>query len=247
MGAGALEQHPQGQSPDHALRNLTRLGIVTGLAAEARCLSRAARRSPTLIHIVNASGDPTVAAQSLAAMGVGSLMSFGIAGGLDPALAPGRVIVATAVIDCQGERFDCHAAWRDGLIAALGHLSPVAAPLVGSESPLVALADKRAFHALYGAAAVDMESHAVARVAARAGLPFAAIRAIADPAGRALPSAALAGLSDRGAVRAGQVLRELARHPRQLPDLVRAALDTRKALDALGRCADADDLLFCGG
>lgn len=226
---------------------MTRLGIVTGLAVEARCLSRAARQSPTLIHIVNAGGDPAAAAQSLAAMGAGSLMSFGIAGGLDPALAPGRVIVATAVIDCQGERFDCHAAWHDGLIAALGHLSPVAAPLVGSESALATIADKRALHDRYAAAAVDMESHAVARVAARERLPFAAIRAIADPAGRALPSAVLAGLTGRGEVRAGQVLAELARHPRQLFDLVGVAIDTRKALDALGRCAEADDLLFGGG
>ena len=102
-------------------------------------------------------------------------MSFGIAGGLDPALSPGRLIVATAVIDGQGGKIECHGAWRDELIAALASLSPLAAPLAGRDGAIVTVAEKALLHARHGAAAVDMESHAVARVAARAGLPFAAV------------------------------------------------------------------------
>ena len=216
---------------------MTGLGIVTGMAAEARLLNHTVHRCLT------ASGDPAAAARSLIAQGAGSLMSFGIAGGLDEALLPGTVIVATCIIDCQGERFDCHPLWRDGLMAALDDQSPVAAALLGSDRPLATIADKRSF----AAAAVDMESHILARVAAGAGLPFAAIRAIADPAMRALPSAALAGWSDRGETRIAPVLWELAHRPWQLPALLRVALDTRKALAALGRCADSPGLLFGGG
>jgi hopanoid-associated phosphorylase len=221
-----------------------RIGIITGLAAEARCLDRVARHSPLPICVLHAAGDPAAAAQSLAGQGVASLMSFGIAGGLDPALSPGRVIVATAVIDGQGGKIDCHDAWRDELIAALASLSPLAAPLAGRDGAIATVAGKALLHARHGAAAVDMESHAVARVAARAGLPFAAVRAIADPADRALPGAALAGFGDHGDVRLGPVIGELLRHPGQLPALLGVARDSRKAMAALRRCAG---LLFGGG
>ena len=171
-------------------------------------------------------------------------MSFGIAGGLDPALSPGRVIVATAVIDGQGGQLDCHGAWRDELTAALASLSPLAARLAGRDGAIVTVAEKALLHAPHGAAAVDMESHAVARVAARAGLPFAAVRAIADPADRALPGAALAGFGEHGELRLAPVIGELLRHPAQLPALLGVARDSRKAMAALRRCAG---LLFGGG
>ena len=45
-----------------------------------------------------------------------------------------------------------------------------------------------------GALAVDMESHVVAHVAARHRLPMVAIRVVTDPAERALPPSALAGV-----------------------------------------------------
>ena len=99
-------------------------------------------------------------------------------------------------------------------------------------------------HAHLGAAAVDMESHRVACVAARAGLPFAAVRVIADPADRALPSSALAGFNARGETQIGAVLWELANHPLQLPALIRVARDSNKAFSTLNRCAA---LLFGGG
>ena len=223
---------------------MTGLGVVTGLAAEARSLDRFARRSLTPIHIIHAAGDAEAAAHSLVTQGVGSLMSFGIAGGLDPALVPGRVIVASEIIDGRGERLECQAVWRDGLMASLDRFSPVDAPLVGSDRALATVADKRAFYDRHGAAAVDMESHAVAQVAARAELPFAALRAIADPADRTLPNSALAGFGVQGEALIAPILLELVSHPGQLPGLLRVALDSRKALAALERCAA---VLFGGG
>jgi adenosylhomocysteine nucleosidase len=82
---------------------------------------------------------------------------------------------------------------------------------------------------------VDMESHVVAAVAAAAGLPFLVIRAIADPAGRALPAAALAGLSPDGGTRPWTVLLALARSPGQLIALIRLAGDSAAGIAALGR------------
>ena len=223
---------------------MSRLGIVTGLEAEAVSLAPTIRRSPTATKIIHAAGDPQAAAQSLVDEGADSLMSLGIAGGLDPSLKPGQVIVATKVIDDLGMPYDCRESWRDELMAALDRFSPIAAPLAGYDSAIATVSHKAAIHACCGAVAVDMESHDVACVAARTALPFAAVRVIADPAGLAVPSSALAGINGQGEIQYAAVFWELARHPLQLPDLVRVALDSGKAGLALRRCAD---VLFGGG
>ena len=216
---------------------MNRLGIVTGLEAEAVSLAPTVRRSLKPTKIIHAAGDPITAAQSLVAEGVDSLMSLGIAGGLDPSLMPGQVIVATKIIDDIGMPYGCQESWRDELMAALDRFSPIAAPLAGSDSEVVTVSAKAELHACSGAVAVDTESHDVAYVAARARLPFAAIRVIADPAGLALPSSALAGVNGQGEIQYAAVFWELARHPLQFPDLVRVALVSGKAGLALSRCA----------
>ena len=66
------------------------LGIVTGLASEAACLGK--------VQFCRVAGADAVraglAARALIAEGCLGLLSFGLAGGLDPNLEPGAVIVA---------------------------------------------------------------------------------------------------------------------------------------------------------
>jgi hypothetical protein len=107
--------------------------------------------------------------------------------------------------------------------------------LVGADAPVASVAAKSALYAATRAAAVDMESAAVARAAARHGLPFAILRAIADPAQRPLPPAALVAMRADGGVDLAAVLGALARSPGQLPALVRLGLDSRRAFSSLVR------------
>jgi len=70
-------------------------------------------------------------------------------------------------------------------------------------------------------------------VAARAGLPFAVLRAVCDPAEALLPPAALAALDALGAISIWSVAASLLRHPGQIFDLIalgRAAAAARAAL-----------------
>ncbi|MFP4003003.1 MAG: hypothetical protein ACLFV8_04440, partial [Alphaproteobacteria bacterium] len=84
-----------------------------------------------------------------------------------------------------------------------------------------------------GAAAVDMESHAVARAARERGLPWAAIRAVADPANRTIPATAMAGLAPDGTARPWRVIRELTARPQDLPALIRLGRDAQAGLATL--------------
>ena len=54
---------------------------------------------------------------------------------------------------------------------------------------------------------VDMESHHVARLAPAHGLSFAAVRVVIDPAHRAVPEAALAGMLPSGGTSVTAVMR----------------------------------------
>ena len=76
---------------------------------------------------------------------------------------------------------------------------------------------------------------------------FAVIRAIADPAGRVLPRAALAGLGPDGEPRPIAVLGELVRRPWELPALLAVAGDARRALATLENCAALGAPLFGRG
>ncbi|HEY5225590.1 MAG TPA: phosphorylase [Methylovirgula sp.] len=203
---------------------------VTGLIAEARVAA-----GPH-IAVVSCGGDRTsleAKLESALRADVSAIVSFGIAGGLAPGVRAGTPLVARAVIAEDGSCFESDRAWAQDLANALG-----GAPIVdiaGVDRAVVDPAQKRALHVATGAIAVDMESHIAARVAAAHNLPFVAFRVVADPAERRLPPAALVALRDDGTLALGAVMRSLLRQPRQVPHLIRTALDTKAAFESLFR------------
>ncbi len=165
--------------------------------------------------------------------GAAGILSFGIAGGLKAGLEPGAVIVARAVThgaSCLAADAD----WSRRIRAALGNA--LEADIEGVDRPVTSVADKLELAQASGAAACDMESHIVARIAQARRVPFAVLRVVADPASRALPSAALVGMKKDGATDAGAVLAKLATHPWQLPALIRVGADSQTAMRALLGC-----------
>jgi len=206
--------------------------VVTGLRAEARI----ARRAGLAAAAGGGDAARTLAqAEQLLAQGASALVSFGIAGALAPGLAPGVLVLPRAVVEEDGRRWEVDAGWRALLQAALARSGLVLSEggLLGASRAIDSVADKSAVFRRTGAVAVDLESHLVARAASRAGRPFLILRAIADPAERFLPEAAVQGLDDTGAPALRRVLASVARHPGQIPVLLRVAADTRRALAAL--------------
>jgi hopanoid-associated phosphorylase len=204
---------------------------ATGLRAEARI----AERLPGVKAVVGGGDEARLAASLERALveGARGLISFGIAGALQPELTPGTCIVGTAVLS-DGRRFEANGVWTDRLSAALpdAHREMV----FGSSRAVGKVDAKAALYRATGAAAVDMESHVVARVAAAHGLPFTVLRVIADSAGQHLPPAAVNGMKPDGTPDLAAVLKSLASQPSQFPDLLRTALATRRAMSGLLRC-----------
>lgn len=226
---------------------MIRIGVVTGLRAEAAIVRRATGADDRVaIAVAAASGERAHAlALEMLDAGAGALISFGMAGGLDPAFSPGMLVLADAVVAPGGDVVPTDAALRSALKAA----SPMAAAaeggtIAGSDSAVVTAAGKARLHAATGAVAVDMESHGVARAARSRGAAFAVLRAIADPAGRALPGPALAGMGPEGETRILAVLGAAAQQPRTLPGLLALARDSRRAMAALRRATAGGNLFL---
>jgi hopanoid-associated phosphorylase len=165
------------------------------------------------------------------------VISFGVAGGLCPTLKSGDVVVATEVM-AGDSRWLAGLALSEELIAGtgLGRRRVVQGGLAGVEELVAAQAGKAALHLETGAIAVDMESHIAAAYAAEAGLPFAALRVVSDPAGRALPALAAGAIKANGEIDLRKVLRGLARNPLTLRALVSTGLDFNRALRSLRGC-----------
>jgi len=199
--------------------------FVVGFSAEAALLPPDAR-------ILCAAANPARLDALLAEETPAALLSFGIAGALDPGLAPGALIAASAVI--AGLPMPTDAAWTRAIAAATGaRITPIA----GSDVLVPDAAAKTALLAATGAAAVDMESQVVARHARRLGVPFAVLRAIADTADEAVPPAAAHGLDEAGNPAPLRVMLGLLRRPQDLPGVIRLARRSRAALSALADAA----------
>ena len=199
---------------------------VTGIAFEAKIAAGAG------VTVVCGGGSIAAALEQAIAHGCAGVLSFGTAGGLAPDLAPGDWVVASAIV-CERGRFPADPRWSEQLVQLLPAATRVV--IAGVAAPVADAAAKRALHQATGAAAADMESHIAAEIAAAHGVPFAACRVIIDPADRTLPPAALVGIRPDGSADVAAVLGSLARQPGQWWDLVRTALDARRARAALLR------------
>ena len=210
--------------------------VVAGLAFEARL---AAATGARVCH-----GRGAILRTALArAVGedCAGIISFGIAGGLDPRLVAGAPVVASAVIDGE-DAFATDRRWTSRLLAIFPDAHHV--PILGVEEPIAEPAAKATAFVRTGAAVVDTESHLVAAAARRIGIPFAVVRVVADPADRLVPKCALDAMRPDGSADALGVLRASARRPAVLPHLLAIARDVWLARSALLRVRRLLDARF---
>jgi adenosylhomocysteine nucleosidase len=205
--------------------------VATGLQFEARLAHAAGVTKVCCGHGTHMA----VALATAIGSGCAGIISFGIAGGLDPQLRAGAAIVASSVIGANGVNMALPAdeRWSQALLRALPQAAH--APVLGVDVAVTEPADKLRLFRQTGAAAADMESHIAASVAASHGLPFAVLRVVADAARRRIPQAALAGMREDGATDALAVLRALMQKPGDLFGLPGVAFNAYVAKSALAR------------
>ena len=229
MILGALGDAPAGETIDPRP-----VLIVTGLVQEARIATGpgmtviCSSSDPIQLRVLLAGIDPST---------IRGVISFGVAGGLDPELKSGAVVIATEVM-AGDRRWIAATSLSDELIAGagIGRQTVFRGGLVGVEKVVTGQAGKAALRSATGAAAVDMESHIAADYAHKAGLPFAALRVVSDPASRALPELATSAIKPNGDIDLRKVLRGIARNPSTIRALVSTGRDFNRALRSLRDC-----------
>jgi hopanoid-associated phosphorylase len=196
---------------------------VVGLAIEARIAG-----APAMV----ADGDRTAfLLRDAIAQGVRGIISFGVCGGLDPKLRPGKVVIASSVFAGKDEAYPTDLLWAEELLRMIPGSGY--SPIAGVASPMTSFEERRDFHATTGAVAVDMESQIAARIAAEFRIPFAACRVVLNPAHRILPRAALINIGPAGKPGLRKIGGSVLKDPRQLPSLGRLAVDAVIAVLAL--------------
>ena len=221
------------------------LGIVTAMTREARTLGGGRVAAGEVLSLA----DHTLvccggigpqfaerAARMLVERGVDSLVSWGIAGGLDPALEAGDTLLPQNIRSARGDLFAVDEDWRSRLIAMLGRAAH-AGTMIESARVVARAEDKAALFRETGAAAVDMESAAIAAVARATDLPFVVLRTVCDPAGGSLPPAALVAVDQSGRSRPWSLARSLVRRPGQVLALLTLLRQTDAAIASLREAA----------
>lgn len=233
------------------------LGIVAALRSEARCLAKLPSTaagvvqlpSGTLLYIAGMGAKQAhAAAELLIARGATALLSWGSAGGLQPKLLPGNLILPKTVSYPKKGIFSTDHGWHNRLVTRLAnHLDIHTESLAQSHTVLRNPAEKFDFGKQEDAIAVDIESGSVAEVADEKNLPFMAIRAIADPLEQNIPPSALTAIDERGRLRPFHLLGTLARRPADfllLNQLRRNFSAARTALTTVARLVGDDFLAF---
>lgn len=205
--------------------------VVTGLDREARQVGGIGVR-----FACGGNSAQALAAQlSVLAGNAAGIISFGMAGALDPGLNVSDWVIGsrlTGAIEAA-----CDPAW----VAALARCLPQAR--VGTcfaDGRMISTpAAKRDLASRYDALAVDMESHVAAAAAAMVQLPFAILRCVSDEATAALPPAIAVSMAAGGELAFAAILASILRHPRQLPALVRTTVGFVRAFATLGPTARA--------
>lgn len=159
------------------------------------------------------------------------VLSAGFAGALEDKYQVGDVLLATEIVDTEGNRWSTTwpgelppGEWRPPLHRARLLTSP---RLVGNPD------EKRSLGRQYEAAAVDMESAAAARLCSKKEIPFGCVRAISDRADTAL-SPRLVTLFSGGRVSPVRLLAALIRSPGLSRELWALRKQTRYAAKQLG-------------
>lgn len=132
-----------------------RIRVYTNGSAVVACAGMGAARATLAVEAAMVAGPVTM------------LVSSGLAGACDPSLRVGDIVRAGVVVDAKsGERYS-DSQFRQVLV---------------TEQSIAGVKEKRRLFESYGAAAVDMEAAAVARLAEARGASFQTVKAISDEA-----------------------------------------------------------------
>jgi adenosylhomocysteine nucleosidase len=159
------------------------------------------------------------------------LVSAGFAGALSPELSRCDVLLPDEIVEPGGEiiRVDV------GVNTDPGGAAVRSGRLVTMDAIVRTAAEKAALRESSGAICVDMETSAVARLAAERGLRFLGARVISDDAGADLPPEILSIVGPTGGYRVGAAVGAIWKRPSAVKEMLRLREHAHQAAERLAR------------
>lgn len=234
-----------------------RIAIITAMPEEARAVLRGAKQVEKSLHgdrkefrcrigghdirlfeagmgMLNAGW----AASALAAETPDLMVSAGFGGGVLPGLKVGDVVMADRVLHWTGAGFEQVQTRFCDLNAGNGAPLPLRGCFITSDG---ILSKRHLMELLPGDVTrpvVEMESAAVARVAAENGIPFLGLRAVSDPWNEDLAFSIDEFCDADMRIRPLKVVATTLRRPRIIPQLIRLARNSQIAAKSLGEAME---------
>ena len=159
------------------------------------------------------------------------IVSAGFAGGLDPELRRGDLVLASEVVNRAGRRYAIDLGLPPG--AAAGGLR--SGRLLTVDEIVRTAAEKAALRREHSADLVDMETSSVAALCGERGVRFLSVRVISDEAGTDLPPEILAILGRSGGLRLGAALGAVWKRPASVKELLALRTHANQAAEVLCR------------
>lgn len=187
------------------------------------------------------------AASYLISKGASLLISTGVAGGLDPLLEPGTIIVSNRVVEVLNEKnFDGFkienrfksSPFRNSLM--FQYNGYVNGTVLTVSKPLCLSREKEKARNITKAVTVDMESAGVADEAIRRDIPFYSVRAVCDPAYMDIPENIMNCIDSEGNVSFTRLARFLILNPFIIYRLIQMKRDFHSACLALRNFWDSE-------
>ena len=233
-----------------------KIGITTAMPEEARAIlknaeepqrsqhggrsvfrCRIAGHDVTLVEAGMGMVNAGWAATALAIQTPDLMISAGFGGAVLPGLKVGDLVMAEQLLHWTGDGFEQVEAgmYASEKISLLVRGCFITSDGILNKHDLQGLLPSDAHHPV-----LEMESAAVARVAAEHGIPFLGLRAISDPWDEELGFAINEFCDDELRIRPLKVLATILRRPTIIPQLIRLARNSRVAAKSL--CAATEQL-----
>ncbi|HPX60942.1 MAG TPA: hypothetical protein PLN25_04135 [Deltaproteobacteria bacterium] len=172
-------------------------------------------------------------AAALTGKGVDLIISAGFGGAVKSGLQVGNVVMARNILQLHGNDLETVCVGFYGQNSIAESLSLPLGTFISCDTIL----NKRDLAGLLPDECtnpvVEMETAAIARVAAQHGTPFLALRSISDPWNEELDFSIDEFCDDSMQIRIPKVLRTIAQRPHIIPQLIRLARNSRIAAKAL--------------
>jgi len=232
-----------------------RIGIITALIPEARCLLK---RKPVPGMIIPVTGRISLyvsgmgeerarsAATKMIESGCNALVSWGMAGALAADIKPGALVIPETILSGEGRIYHTATNWRNSVIKHLKECPTdiYLGQLSDSMHVLTRSSEKYLVRQQTDALAVDMESAAIAETARENHAPFLAIRAISDSSSMSIPESVTKFTGPYGQVRLPILILSLLHRPADVLALITMARGVRAAVRTLAWIGQRRDTVF---